>query len=56
MIDGNIFRIIIPFDDEYSYGAGTVKTQKEIAKAVELSLKSVENTFALLKEKGVIKR
>ena len=31
-------------------------TQKEIAKAVELSLKSVENTFSLLKEKGLIKR
>jgi ATP-dependent DNA helicase RecG len=88
LIDGDIFRIIVPLDDEYSYCADINKaqikrkikrndlgedgalsaaileflkenptaTQLEIADILGKSRRTIQNTIASLKEKGVLKR
>ena len=49
LIDGDIFRIIVPLDDEYSYDAGTVKAQNKA------QLKhSGDNSECALTEKAIL--
>lgn len=84
LIDGYVFRIIVPLDDNYSYDVEINKpqsqnlnrkicglneiavfdylksnptaSQKEIAKAIGKSVRTVESAVALLKEKGLLIR